>query len=101
MIRPLDWSACTHAPISLRVNWNRPRSMTSPACGPIWMRSPTSKGRRQMMNAHPAVYEPQDEVADQPESGNRPRGNEQPRLELGAHAEVSLEPVDHEVCRES
>src|SRR2546422_8568908 len=50
-IRPLDWSACTQPPISLSVNWNRPRSITSPACEPIWTRSPTSKGRRQKMNA--------------------------------------------------
>src|SRR5207248_5424572 len=50
---------------------------------------------------HPPVDETQDEVADEPESGDRPRGHEQPRLELRVHAEVSLQPVDHEACRES
>src|SRR5207302_11169931 len=43
----------------------------------------------------PPIDEPQDEVAKEPKPDDRPHGDEQPRLELGAHAEVSLEPVDH------
>src|SRR3989442_510428 len=54
MIRPVLWSACTQLPISLRVNWNSRTSITSPACWPIWMRSPSANGRRQMMNTQPA-----------------------------------------------
>src|SRR2546425_9243587 len=54
MIRPVLWSACTQLPISFKVNWNRRTSITSPACWPIWMRSPSANGRRHMRNTQPA-----------------------------------------------
>src|SRR6266566_4189722 len=55
-MRPVLWSASTHTPISFKVNWKRRMSMTSPLCLAISMRSPTSKGRRHTMNAHPARF---------------------------------------------
>src|SRR5206468_4349148 len=40
---------------------------------------------------HPPVDQPEHGVADEPEPDDRPHGHEQPRLELGAHAERSEE----------
>src|SRR6266566_3505414 len=54
MMRAVLWSASTQLPISFKGKWNTRTSITSPACSPIWTRSPTANGRRQTMKSHPA-----------------------------------------------
>ena len=50
---PVLWSALPQFPISMIVNWTILLSTTSPACEPIWIRSPRSKGRRNTMKIQP------------------------------------------------
>ena len=45
--------------------------------------------------AHPAVHIPQHDPPNEPQADNRRDRGQQPRLELGVHSEMRLQPVDH------